>query len=192
VYHQFWQDDALTALSLRLEPGIDADQLSRDLQDHLTGQKLTIRPNQELRSDVMDVFDRTFAITVALRLLATLVAFIGVLNALLLLQMERQREVGILRALGLTGRQLWSLVMMETGLMGLTAGLLAVPTGYALALVLVYVINRRSFGWTLQMAVHPQTFLQALAVAMVAALLAGIYPAWKMSRMATAEVIRNE
>jgi putative ABC transport system permease protein len=193
VYRSFWQDESLTALGLRLKPGVSADQVTRGLQDHLAGrQRLLIRPNSALRRDVMVVFDRTFAITVALRVLATGVAFIGVLNALLLLQLEKQREVGILRALGLTGRQLWQLVMVETGLMGLAAGLLAMPTGYTLAVILVYVINRRSFGWTLQMALEPGTFLQALAVAIVAALLAGIYPALKMGRMAAAEVIRYE
>ncbi len=193
VYRQNWQDQALTALALRLQPGVDADQLSRDLQDHLeNAQQLIIRPNRALRQNVLEVFDRTFAITVALRLLATVVAFIGVLNALLLLQLEKQREVGILRALGLTGQQLWQLVMVETGLMGLAAGLLAIPTGYVLALILVYIINLRSFGWTLQMAVHPQTFLQALAIALLAALLAGVYPALQMTHMAAAEAIRYE
>jgi putative ABC transport system permease protein len=193
VYRKLWQDNTLTALGLRLQPGVSADQVTQGLQDRLAGQQqLLIRPNVALRRDVMVVFDRTFAITVALRVLATGVAFIGVLNALLLLQMEKQREVGILRALGLSGAQLRRLVLVETGLMGLAAGLLAMPTGYALSLILVYVINRRSFGWTLQMAIQPGTFLQALAVAIVAALLAGVYPAMKMSRMATAEVIRNE
>jgi putative ABC transport system permease protein len=193
IYRRLWQDDTLTALALRLEPSVDADAVARDLQDTFAGgQELLIRPNEALRRDVLEVFDRTFAITIALRMLATLVAFIGVLNALLLLQLEKQREVGILRALGLTGQQLWRLVMVETGLMGLAAGLFSMPTGYALALILIYVINRRSFGWTLQLLVQPGTFLQALAVALIAALLAGIYPAWKMSRMPAAEVIRYE
>jgi putative ABC transport system permease protein len=193
VYRARWQDEALTALALRLEPGVDPDEVARGLQDGAQGQqRLLIRPNRALRQDVLEVFDRTFAITVALRLLATVVAFIGVLNALLLLQLEKQREVGILRALGLTGRQLWRLVMVETGLMGLAAGLLAMPAGYALAVILVYVINRRSFGWTLQMSVQPEAFLQALAIAVAAALLAGVYPALKMSRTPAAEVIRYE
>lgn len=193
IYRRDWLDDALTAITLQLAPGVNADQVARALQDELqTEQELVIRPNQALRRDIMDIFDRTFAITVALRLLATVVAFIGVLNALLLLQLEKQREVGILRALGLTGRQLWKLVMVETGLMGLVAGLLAIPTGYTLALILVFIINRRSFGWTLQMSIQPETFIQSLLIALVAALLAGLYPALKMSRMAAAEVIRNE
>jgi putative ABC transport system permease protein len=140
----------------------------------------------------MDVFDRTFAIAAALRILATVVAFIGVFNTLLLLQMEKQREVGILRALGLTGGQLWRLTMLETGLMGLAAGILAAPTGYVLALILVYVINQRSFGWTLQLSIQPVAFLQALLIAVGAALLAGIYPASKMSRQPAAEAIRYE
>jgi putative ABC transport system permease protein len=193
VYQAHWQDQALTALALRLAPGVNADEVARGLQDRLAGQQeLLIRPNQKLRQDVLEVFDRTFAITVALRMLATGVAFVGVLNALLLLQLEKKREVGILRALGLTGRQLWRMVMIETGLMGLTAGLLAMPTGYVLALILVYIINRRSFGWTLQMLVTPATFIQALGIALLAALLAGIYPAWRMGRMAAAEAIRYE
>ena len=121
-----------------------------------------------------------------------MVAFIGVLNTLLLLQLEKQRELGILRALGLTGRQLWQLTMLETGLMGLSAGLLAAPTGYVLSLILVYIINQRSFGWTLQLSIQPEAFGQALLVAVIAALLAGIYPAGRMSRQPAAEAIRYE
>jgi putative ABC transport system permease protein len=141
---------------------------------------------------VLEVFDRTFAITGALQLLATVVAFIGVLSALLSLQLDKQRQLGILRAVGLTARQLWGLVMLETGLMGTVAGLLSMPTGYALSLILIYIINRRSFGWTLQMQVEPAPFIEALTVAIIAALLAGVYPAYRMGKMVTAEALRYE
>ncbi|HVP20971.1 MAG TPA: FtsX-like permease family protein [Anaerolineaceae bacterium] len=193
VYRSIWKDAGITAIGIRLLPGADSDQVSRALQDRLGRiQQLLIRPNQALRDEVMAVFDRTFAITAALRVLATMVAFIGVLSTLLLLQLEKQREVGILRALGLTGRQLWGLTMLETGLMGLSAGILAIPTGYALSLILIYVINRRSFGWTLQFAAPVDPFLQAILIAIISALLAGIYPAWRIEKKAAAEVIRNE
>lgn len=193
VYRRIWQENGITSIGVILPGGSNVDEVTRAMQDRLGNiQRLNIRPNQALRDDVMIVFDRTFAITSALRLLATIVAFIGVLSALLLLQLEKQREIGILRALGLTGRQLWRLVILETGLMGLAAGVLALPAGYALSLILVYVINQRSFGWTIQMLAQPETFLQAILVSVVAALLAGIYPAWRMSRMTTAEEIRYE
>jgi putative ABC transport system permease protein len=193
VYQRLWQDTVVTAIALRLQPQVSADQVVTELQDALAPvQRLFIRPNQALRDEVLVVFDRTFAITGALQLLATVVAFIGVLSALLSLELERQRELGILRSVGLTVRQLWTLIMLETGLMGAVAGLLGLPTGYVLSLILVFIINRRSFGWTLQMDVQPGPFLQAMAVALIAALLAGLYPAYRMGKMITSEALRSE
>ena len=193
LYRELWKDDSITAIALRLEPGADADQVAHAMQTALLSrQQVLVRANQALRREVLVIFDRTFAITGALQLLATVVAFIGVLSALLSLELERQRELGILRAVGLTVRQLWSLIMLETGLMGTAAGLLSMPTGYVLALILVYIINRRSFGWTLQMQVQAAPFVQALLVSLAAALLAGLYPAWRMGRMLASEALRSE
>jgi putative ABC transport system permease protein len=143
-----------------------------------------------LRADTLDVFDRTFAITGALQLMTTFVAFVGVLSAMMSLQLDKQRQLGILKAVGLTARQLWSLIALETGLMGSVAGLLAMPTGYVLALILIFIINRRSFGWTLQMQVAADPFIQAFFIAVLAALLAGLYPARRIVRRNTAEAIR--
>jgi putative ABC transport system permease protein len=98
----------------------------------------------------------------------------------------------MLRANGLTPRQLWGLILSQTGLMGLTAGLLAIPVGVVLALVLVFVINRRSFGWTLDLTLDPLLLAQALLVSLAAALLAGIYPALRMSRTNPALALREE
>jgi putative ABC transport system permease protein len=193
VYRQHWHDDAVSAISLRLAPGANVTQMVRELQAALTPmQQVLVQPNRALRDEALVIFDRTFAITGALQLLATLVAFIGVLSALLSLLLEKQRELGLLRALGLTVREIWGLVMLETGLMGAVAGLLAMPTGLALSYILIYIINRRSFGWTLQMRVEPAPFVMALAIAVVAALLAGIYPARRLGRLMAAEALRFE
>jgi putative ABC transport system permease protein len=61
-----------------------------------------------------------------------------------------------------------------------------------LAIILIYIINRRSFGWTLQMQFESTPFIQALAVSVIAALLAGIYPAWKMGKTVIADALRSE
>lgn len=193
VYQTLWQDNAINAAALFLEPNTDPETLTRQLQSTLPGaERLLIRSNRGLREEALAVFDRTFAITGAMQLLSTLVAFIGILSALMALQLEKQRQIGILRALGLTARQLWALVNLQTGLLGASAGLLAMPTGYILALILVYIINKRSFGWTLQMQLTPEPFILAFTVAVVAALLASLYPARKMSQMLTAEALRSE
>jgi len=192
-YRRLWGDPAVTALSLDLKGDADVDAVANALSARLTPiQKVLVQPNRALRASALVVFDRTFAITAALRLLATLVAFMGVLSALMALQLERARDLGVLRALGLTVGQVAQLVLLETGLMGLVAGLLAWPTGLVLSLILVYVINVRAFGWTLQMQITPEPFLAALLIALAAALLAGIYPALRVGRMAVAAVLRGE
>ena len=119
-------------------------------------------------------------------------AFIGVLSTLMSLQLERTRELGTLRANGMSLPQLWSKTMLETGLMGLTAGLISMPVGLALAAILIYVINIRSFGWSLQINLNPSIFLMALVVALVAALLAGIYPILRLNNMEIATALREE
>ena len=193
VYRQRWGDDLVTAAALRLSPGMDADAAADSLQEQLSGgQKLLVRSNRSLRQEVLTIFDRTFAITSALQILSTLIAFIGVLSALLSLELARQRELGILRALGVTVGQVWRLVILETGLLGAIAGLLALPTGVVLAYILVYIINQRSFGWTLQLQLTPAPFLQAMLLSVLAALLAGIYPAQRVTRSAASEALRSE
>jgi putative ABC transport system permease protein len=193
VYRQYWDDRAVTAAALILEPESDVESLSQDLQSRLAPiQTLLVRPNQSIRDETLAVFNRTFAITGALQLMTTVVAFIGVLSAMMSLQFDKQRQFGILRAIGLTARQLWTMVILETGLMGGVAGLFAMPTGYILAVILIYIINRRSFGWTLQMQVDPGPFLLALLIAVGASVLAGLYPARKILQRNTAEAIRYE
>ncbi|MDJ0897631.1 MAG: FtsX-like permease family protein [Xenococcus sp. MO_188.B8] len=193
LFIKLWQDDSIASLGLFAEPGQSVTAIVTELKDHFRGQQdLLIQSNQNLRSGSLEIFDRTFAITSALRLLAVIVAFIGVLSALMSLQLERTRELGILRATGMTPTQLWWLTLLETGLMGSVAGILAMPLGYALAWILIYVINVRSFGWTLQMQLQPSYFWQSLIVAVVAALLAGIYPAWRLGNMVIATAIREE
>jgi putative ABC transport system permease protein len=193
VYQRYWGDKSISAVGIHLKPGVNVDSYSKQLQIDLpTKQSLEIRPNKDLRQDVMVVFDRTFAITRALQILATIVAFIGILSALGLLQFERQREMGIIRALGLTNREVWSLAMLETFLMGLISGLMAIPAGYTLALILIDIINQRSFGWSMRLYPTPAPFIQAIFVAIAAALLAGVFPAWRMSHMQAVEAIRYE
>jgi putative ABC transport system permease protein len=97
-----------------------------------------------------------------------------------------------MQALGLTGVELWKLIFMETGLMGATAGLLSFPTGVILAVVLIYVINLRSFGWTIAMSLNPWIFLGAFATAVVAALVAGIYPGFRLVQLPVADNLRGE
>jgi putative ABC transport system permease protein len=83
-------------------------------------------------------------------------------------------------------------VTSQTGLLGLAAGLIALPVSVALAWLLIHVVNRRSFGWTMDMQVDAGGLFQALGLAVVAALLAGVWPARLMSRTPPAAALREE
>ena len=193
VYRAHWRDPLASAIALFVTPGVSVDEQVNAIRRAFAGKlALLVNSNRGLRENALAVFDRTFAITVALQLLAALVAFIGILSTLMSLQLERTREIGVLRSTGMTRRQLWKLTLLETGLVGGAAGLLAMPTGYVLALILIYIINLRSFGWTLEMRLQPMEFVQAFLVAFIAALLAGLYPAWKMGQTQPAVALRSE
>jgi len=193
LLRRLWDDDGVSSLGVFLRPGADVERVAglvRTLPSD--GLQLLVRPNRELLAASVEVFERTFTITTVLRLLAVVVAFVGVLSALLALHLERAREMAVLRVNGLTPRQVWLLVVTQTGLMGLVAGLLAVPAGLLMARILTHVINYRAFGWTLQWTTDPVILLQALVLATVAGLLAGIYPAARMAATPPALALREE
>jgi putative ABC transport system permease protein len=193
AYERLWDDRQISSLAVYAEPGVDVDTLVASVRGAAgSDQEVLVRATRALREASLEIFDRTFAVTVVLRLLATIVAFVGVLSALMALSLERSRELGVLRAQGVTPGEVRLLVTAQTGLMGLVAGLLAIPVGLALAAILVFVINQRSFGWTLQLEVAPAVLAQALALAVGAAVLAGLYPGWRMARLSLPAALRDE
>lgn len=192
VYERFWDDRARSSVAAYLEPGQDPTLVADAIRTALGGRALRVAENRALRREALRVFDRTFAVTDALRLLAVVVAVIGVWSALLALQVERTRELGTLVALGLLPRQLWGLTLLETGLVGLAAGLLSLPLGLALAVILIDVINVRSFGWTMTLELPAWLLVQALALSVSAALLAAVYPVARLQRMSVAAALRQE
>jgi putative ABC transport system permease protein len=193
TYLRCWRDPLLSGFSLDLARGAGAGPTARLLRLALGPERpLVIRSRRALERLSLEIFDRTFLITGVLRLLAGLVAAIGVLAALTALELERAREIGVLRAAGVTPGQVWQLITAQTGLMGLAAGLMSLPVGLVLSAIMVYIVNRRSFGWTLRLEVSPAVLAEALLLAVAAALAAGLYPAWRMARIRPALALREE
>jgi putative ABC transport system permease protein len=193
LYDRYFDNRAISGLALHADDQTEVDVLVNRLRDRAVGvQEVFIRSNKGLRKASIEIFDRTFTVTVVLRLLAVVVAFVGILSSLMALQLERAREHAVLRANGMTPGQLWNYVISQTGVIGVIAGVLSIPLGLLISYVLVYVINLRSFGWTLEFMVSPSLLIQALGLAVGAALLAGIYPSWKMARANPADALRSE
>jgi putative ABC transport system permease protein len=192
-YDRYFDDDGIDTLGLYLADGVDVDEIIAAVRTISAGrQKLRVDSNARIRDLSLEIFDQTFVITDVLYWLALGVAFIGILGAMLALQLERAREFALLRALGMTPRQVGGMVTAQSGLIGLLSGAAAIPLGLVMAWVLIKVINRRAFGWQIDMSVSPGTLATALVFAAAVALLAGVYPAWRAGRSQPAIVMREE
>jgi putative ABC transport system permease protein len=188
-----WGIQRLGGLGLIAAPGAGTEQLRKAVDQALgDAAGVQVASNAEIRQVSLAIFDRTFTITRVLQVLVGIVAFLGILSALQSLQMERVRELAVLRALGWTPGQVRRLIMTQTGLLGAAAGILAAPLGLVLALFLVQVINMRAFGWS--MGFHPDvaTLGQGLLLAVAAALFGGLYPAWRSGQRRPARDLRDE
>ena len=192
-YDRYFDDGGIDTLGLYLSDGTDIDAVIANIVAVSEGrQRLRVDSNARIRDLSLEIFDQTFVITDVLYWLATGVAFIGILGAMLALQLERAREFGMLRALGMTPRQVGGMVTVQTSLIGLLSGVAAVPLGVVMAWVLIKVINRRAFGWQIDMAIAPSILLSAVVFAIGVSLLAGLYPAWRAGRNRPAVVMREE
>ncbi len=183
VYAAHWQDRGLSSLALTLAADADADALRRQIQalGVADGLELEIVSNRAISERSLAIFDRTFVITDVLRALVIIVAFVGIVSALMALFLERRRDFAVLRATGVTPRQLQGLVLAQAATGGLLAGLLALPLGGAMSLLLIDVINRRSFGWTMNTEFDGSVALEALLLAVTAAALAALWPARRLA-----------
>lgn len=192
MYRKYWSETRPTQLEVYLKNTNQETNFIATTRTIFKDQPLLYTTQVQIRKRILKAFDSTFAITIALQILSALVAVIGILNTIMSLIYERSREIGVLRANGLSIGQLWKMLLIESGFIGLLSGLIALPLGTVLSWILIAVINKRSFGWTLNFDLDINIFINALMLSVGAALFAGIYPAWKASRTQIMNAIRTE
>ena len=188
-----WNDDRVHSVAVYLKPGGSAAELSAAFRAQMNsaGQFVTFS-NRELRTRIFEIFDQTFAVTYVLRIIAVMVAIIGICLTLTTLITERTRELAVLRAIGGSAAQVRKLLLWESGMIGLLAALVGVGSGLCLSFVLTGVINRAFFGWTIQLA-FPWSSLAWTPVWIIGVgVIAGVLPAWRAGRLQLAEALRNE
>lgn len=158
-----WVNDA----AIHLAPGARVDTVTAALKALAAPGVLEVARPGEIRAMSLKIFDRTFAVTYVLEAVAVAIGLAGVGASFAALASARKREFGMLRHLGLTRRQVASMLAMEgalTAAVGVIAGLLAAG---AIGLVLIEVINRQSFHWSMDLQV-PWTSLALFSMALVA------------------------
>ena len=185
------RDDS--GLGVYAAPGVAAAALEQALRRALGGHAgVRLQSNAAIRELSLAVFDQTFRVTDLLRVLALGVAFVGIVSALLAQQMERITDYALMRALGLSRAEIGRVVLLQTLATGLVAATVAIPVGLVLAVLLIDVINVRSFGWTMTLHLPWTALAGAWFSAVCAACLAALGPAWLATRRTPASVLRND
>ena len=193
TYQRYFSDQKIVSAALVVDNDVDVEEVigaTQSLDSAPDG--LFIRSNESLKERTLTIFDQTFRITEVLRWLAVFVSVVGIVSALMALQLERMREYAAMKAVGFSHWQLGGQILFETGVTGLIAGIMAVPIGLVLALSLIKVINLRSYGWSMQTVFAPELIIQSVFLAVAAALIAGLYPAWQLWRVNLSKGLRSE
>jgi putative ABC transport system permease protein len=179
-----WFDDRRPGgLSVYLEPGARPDVVREELLAQLgAASGMMVNTNGALRTEVLRIFDRTFAITWALELVAITVAVLGIVATLVTLIVERRRELAVLRLVGAERWQIRRMVVIESAIVGGVSQLIGLGVGIALSLVLVYVINVQSFGWSIQFHLPLAVLAQLSLLLILATAAAGVFPAERAAR----------
>jgi putative ABC transport system permease protein len=172
------------SISIYLKEGADVEAV-RDRLAQTVGRRfqLLITTNSTIRSEIIRIFDSTFAITYALELIAIVVAGLGVISTLITLILERGDELLMLSFLGSSRAQIRRMIVIEALLIGCVSEALGALIGGLLSAVLIYVINVQSFGWTIQFHFPALFLLQSALVIMLVTTIAGLYPASRAAKL---------
>lgn len=193
LFKKYWKDPFVNSLIVYLKPGANLQKVREAILNRFgETHNITVIIHRTLRETVLDIFDQTFAITSGLELIAIIVAVLGIANALLASILERKREIGILRSVGATQAQIMKMILYEAGLMGIISQLLGLITGIFLSFILIYVINKQSFGWTIQFFFPSTLIPKSLLIVLITSILAGYFPAKQAVQLKVVETMRYE
>ena len=188
-----WHDDRVMSAAVYLKNPSQVDASAALIRQRYNQHgEFLIFSNRAIRERVFEIFGQTFRITGVLRGIAVAVAIIGIFLTLTTLVSEREREIGVLRAIGASRLQIRGIVLIESSLIGLLASLLGMVAGLALSLVLTFVINKAFFGWTIQLSCPWPTVLLTPVWIVLAAIVAAWWPAARAARIPIASAVRAE
>jgi len=192
-FENIWHDSRVNSVALYLWPGTDVKKMIDSIRTgYANARDYSVYSNRALREAVVEVFNQTFAVTHILRLIAVLVAMIGIALNFTVLVKEREREIGTLRAVGVSRLQVCGLIIWESLLVGIMAVLLGVATGMALSVVLTEVINKAFFGWTIPLQIPWDQLLWTPVWLLPAAVLASLLPANQASLRNIIDAVRMD
>jgi putative ABC transport system permease protein len=193
LFQSLWNDETLHSAGIYLKEGVSQESFKEIIRERYSKPyRLFVVSHRELRREVLKIFDQTFAITYALEFIAIIVAILGIINSLNALIIDRQRDIGIIRAVGAFRRQIQKTTLIEAGMIGFFSHILGLLCGFLLSILLIYVINKQSFGWTIQFSIPLWSLIESWLIVMFTSIGAGFIPARRAAKMNVVESLRME
>ncbi len=172
LFIRTFDDRNLNTIVVYLKRGTDRTRARIELEKRFGPRYgAFVVTNSEIKSEVMKIFDQTFMITYALLGVAIAVAVLGIINTMSALILERTRELALLRVGGLSTGELRTMIVLESSLLGAASTVAGLVMGYALSWILIYVINKQSFGWTIDFHTPAALIVASLAVTLLSSAL---------------------
>ena len=177
---------------VRLAPGADYDTVEQALKEGVgKSRHLDITNSEEFRAQIRQAFDQFFALFDTTVVIAILIGALGVVNTLTMSILERTREIGLLRSVGMTRGQVVWMVLAEAAAMGLIAALMGVGAGLALTAVMVKGMSVNT-GWSLSYVFPAVPLAASIVITLVVSQVAALYPTWRAVKLVVVEAIKCE
>ena len=213
--HEYWQDERIDNVKLFVDAGASrlvdgatgksasvasAEAVAQEARRRLSSAGTTggsddglfVATSATVKAEVRDAIDQTFKITDASQLIAFMVAVLGVIGTMLAAVIDRTREIGVLRAIGATRRQVIVAVMCEATFIGLCSALVAVAVGVPCALIFTRVVGVAATGWSVPFRFPTLDAVRTALAIIVTAALAGLVPGRRAARMSVVRALSYE
>ncbi len=193
LYKRYWNDPAIDIINVNLAPGVERVAFKGELQRALRGQQRAfIHTQEEWRAWVLKLLDQFFAMMYMQMLVAVFTAALGIVNALIISTAERQRELGVIRAIGGLRGQLRQMILLEAAVIGVIGILTAAIAGVFCTYFLTRTAAAMIGGYTIPFAFPVKIILVALPIVLAIALLAAWWPARRAVNLRVVEAIGYE
>lgn len=192
-YKQYWHDPLVNAFGIQVLPGFTPDAVKRSIDTRLGRERnITVVANGDLKDQMRSMIHRSFNDARVIQIAALLVGLLGLLNTLLISVMERFRELGMLRAIGMTRRQLGLMILQEATFQGFFGSIAAIAVGTWIAYLWITYSLANSLGWIILFHFPWSSLALTAAAGLVVAWLAGAWPARRAAHLEIREALEYE
>ncbi len=193
TYRKHWKDTVVDIFELIVEPGASVAAVRESILERFGKERaLFVLPSREFKEEIGKMLDRSFSVNNAVVIVEMIIAGFGIVITLLASVLERTREIGILRSIGMTRRQVSRIVILESMLIGACGGILGSTAGILVGWLNLEGFFRIDMGASMRYAVHVPSLVLALLTSVIIAAVSGLYPAWRAARTNIVEALAYE